>query len=153
MTTEQEEGLAGAHRYKLKPPTYNREHAQYEEWKYKFQAYMGLQHGEHERFMRELERGTTRIMLADLEGAAASHEEATAWKQLTITRDEVHPDNNMQTAPTRDRLRDPQTTEQPIFNPSRNQERGMLDTARGTNIGSKQLRGKLLPLGIRADKA
>ena len=40
MATEQQAEVAGVHRYKLRPPTFNGDIAQYEEWKYKFQAYM-----------------------------------------------------------------------------------------------------------------
>ena len=126
--------------------------------KYKFQACMGLQHGEHERLMRESERATTRITDADLQGEAATQEEAIVWQQLSP--EIVHPDkrgirrssNNMQTAPTQDWLRNRPTTQQQILNPSRNKEHGILDKALETNIGSKQFRGNLFTLGIRADK-
>ena len=50
------------------------------EWKYKFQAFMapmGLQSTEHDRFMKESERATTRIT------DAGTLEEATTWKQLS----------------------------------------------------------------------
>ena len=65
MTTDPHEALAGVHKYKLKPPTYNGDYGTFEEWKYKFQAYMGLQHGDHERLMRQSERATTRITDTD----------------------------------------------------------------------------------------
>ena len=83
MTTEQQDGVAGVHRYKLKPPTFSGDYAAYEEWKYKFQAYMGLQSNEHDKFMRMTERATARITEADIEGAAGSQEEAATWKQLS----------------------------------------------------------------------
>jgi len=35
--------LAATRKLKLKPPTYDGNYATYEEWKYKFTAYMGLQ--------------------------------------------------------------------------------------------------------------
>ena len=34
--------LATAHRFKLRPPTFDGNYATFEEWKYKFTAYMGL---------------------------------------------------------------------------------------------------------------
>ena len=60
-TTGQQDALAGVHKYKLKPPTYNEAYGTFEEWKYKLQAYMGLLSGEPERLvlMRQSERPTT----------------------------------------------------------------------------------------------
>ena len=77
------EGVAGVHRYKLKPPTYNGDIAHYEEWKYKFQAYMGLQHNDHDKLMRSTENATTTITELDLETAASTQAEADRWKQLS----------------------------------------------------------------------
>ena len=81
MATEQQADVAGVHRYKLKPPTFNGDIAQYEEWKYKFQAYMGLQHSDHEKLMRSTDNSTTTITELDLETAASSQEEGNKWKQ------------------------------------------------------------------------
>ena len=36
------QGLINMHRYKMQPPTFTGEYGTFEEWKYKFQAYMGL---------------------------------------------------------------------------------------------------------------
>ena len=83
MATEQQAGLASTHRYKLKPPTFNGDYAQYEEWKYKFLAYMGLQRTDHTRLMTDSEQATTKITDQGLEGAATTQEEATTWKQLS----------------------------------------------------------------------
>ena len=47
MAEEQEDtgaALATTHKLKLRPPTYDANYATYEEWKYKFTAYMGI-HG------------------------------------------------------------------------------------------------------------
>ena len=82
MATEQQADVAGVHRYKLKPPTFNGDIAQYEEWKYKFQAYMGLQHSDHEKLMRSTDSSTTTITELDLETAASSQDEGNRWKQL-----------------------------------------------------------------------
>ena len=85
MATEQQADVAGVHRYKLRPPTYNGDIAHYEEWKYKFQAYTGLQHNDHtdhEKLMRSTDNATTTITELDLETAASSQEEGNKWKQL-----------------------------------------------------------------------
>ena len=82
-TTDKQDALAGVHKYKLKPPTYHGDYGTFEEWKYKFQAYIGLRNGEHERLMRQTERATARITDIDIEGAAGTQEEATLWKQLS----------------------------------------------------------------------
>ena len=105
MTTEQQDGVAGVHRYKLKPPTFNGDFTMYEEWKYKFQAYMGLQTGDHER-LRQTERATTTIAhrLRDSSTDTSRRRQVEA----ALTRDEIHPDkrdirrssNNLQTIPT-----------------------------------------------------
>ena len=83
MATEQQAGLASTHRYELKPPTFNGDDAQHEEWKCKFLAYMGLQHADHTRLMTDSEQATAKIADQDLEGAASAQEEATTWKQLS----------------------------------------------------------------------
>ena len=83
MATEQQADVAGVHRYKLRPPTYNGDIAHYEEWKYKFQAYMGLQHNDHTRLMRSTENATTTITELDIETAASTQAEADRWKQLS----------------------------------------------------------------------
>ena len=83
MATEQQADVAGVHRYKLKPPTYNGDIAHYEEWKYKFQACMGLQHNDHDKLMRSTDNATTTITELDLETAASSQAEADRWKQLS----------------------------------------------------------------------
>ena len=54
-----------------------------EEWKYKFQAYMGLQHNDHARLMRSTENATTTITELDTETAASTQAEADRWKQLS----------------------------------------------------------------------
>ena len=78
--------MAGVHRYKLKTPAFNGDYAMYEEWRYKFQAYMGLQSTEHDRFMRESERATARIQDTDL-GAAATR--GSRQMETVIAGDEV----------------------------------------------------------------
>ena len=82
-TTDPQDALAGVHKYKLKPPTYNGDHGTFEERKYKFHAYMGSQRGEHDKLMKQTERATTRITDTDLDTATQTQEEATLWKQLS----------------------------------------------------------------------
>ena len=40
---ETTEALASTHKLALTPPTYDGNYAAFEEWKYKFKAYMGIQ--------------------------------------------------------------------------------------------------------------
>ena len=56
MTTEEQESVAGAHKSKIKPPTFNGDYGTFEECKPKFQAHMGSQHGEHARLMTQAEQ-------------------------------------------------------------------------------------------------
>ena len=39
--------IANMNRYKLKPPFFNGDYGTFEEWKYKFTAYMGLQDNDY----------------------------------------------------------------------------------------------------------
>ena len=39
--------MANMNRYKLKPPFFNGDYGTFEEWKYKFTAYMGLQDNDY----------------------------------------------------------------------------------------------------------
>ena len=84
MKTDPHEALAGVRKYKLKPPRYNGDYGTFEERRCKFQAYMGLQHGDHERLMRQSERADT-----DLETAAQTQERSSTMEAVSA-RDEVH---------------------------------------------------------------
>ena len=55
---EEATALAATHRLKLKPPTYDGTYATYEDWKYKFTAYMGLQDTFYPRMFTTSNRGT-----------------------------------------------------------------------------------------------
>ena len=59
--------LATAHRFKLRPPTFDGNYATFEEWKYKFTAYMGLMDAIYPRS----ETATTRLTDTELMAAAA----------------------------------------------------------------------------------
>ena len=85
MATEgeaQAEALASTHRLKLKPPTYDGNYATFEEWKYKFSAYMGLQDNIFPQLLSRAERATTVLTNAELLGAATTIEEGEKWTQL-----------------------------------------------------------------------
>ena len=58
MTAEQQDALARVHKYKLKPPTYDRECGTSEEWMYKLQTHTGLQN-ERDRLIRHAGRAAT----------------------------------------------------------------------------------------------
>ena len=74
--------LAATHKLKLKPPTYDGNYATYEEWKYKFTAYMGLHDPFYPRMFRLAEAATQQVTEAHLRQAATTLEEADAWVQL-----------------------------------------------------------------------
>ena len=78
--------LAATHKLKLKPPTYDGNYATYEEWKYKFAAYMGLQDPFYPRMFRLAEAAARPVTEAHLRQAATTLEEADAW---------VQPDQNL----------------------------------------------------------
>ena len=67
------DALASTHKLRLRPPTYDGSYATFEEWKYKFSAYMGLQDN---IFPQLLSRN------AELLGAATTLEEGEKWTQL-----------------------------------------------------------------------
>ena len=74
--------LAATRKLKLKPPTYDGNYATYEEWKYKFTAYMGLHDPFYPRMFRLAEAATQQVTEAHLRQAATTLEEADAWVQL-----------------------------------------------------------------------
>ena len=77
------QGLINMHRYKMTPPTFTGEYGTFEEWKYKFQAYMGLMDNALPQLLENTENSTTIIKDADLIAAASSTEEANKWIQLS----------------------------------------------------------------------
>ena len=76
------EALATTHRLKLKPPTYNGDYATFEEWKYKFNAYMGLIDATYPALLERAESATTRLTDMDLTVAANTTTEGDKWIQL-----------------------------------------------------------------------
>ena len=79
---EATEALASTHKLKLKPPTYNGNYSTFEEWKYKFKAYMGIQDNIYPDLLARAERATTVLTDAELIAAAGTPEEAERWIQL-----------------------------------------------------------------------
>ena len=79
-TTDPGEGLASQHKPHMKPPSYVGDHATFEDWRYKFKAYMGVQHNFYTQFPPRAASSTTRLTEAELRGAAASQQEADDLK-------------------------------------------------------------------------
>ena len=79
---EATEAIASTHRLKLKPPTYDGNYSTFEEWKYKFKAYMGLQDNMYTRLLSIAERSTTTLTDAELTTAAATPQEGERWIHL-----------------------------------------------------------------------
>ena len=76
------DALASTHRLRLKPPTYDGSYATFEEWKYKFSAYMGLQDNIFPQLLSRAERATTVLKDTELLAAAKTPEEGEKWTQL-----------------------------------------------------------------------
>ena len=74
--------LASTHKLKLKPPTYDGNYATFEDWKYKFEAHMGIQDNLYPDLLARAERVTTVLTDAELIAAAGTAEEAKRWIQL-----------------------------------------------------------------------
>ena len=47
------EGLASSHKYRLKPPTFDGNCGHFEEWQYKFAAYVGLNNDRYPLLKRQ----------------------------------------------------------------------------------------------------
>ena len=76
------DGLTSAHKLKLKPPTFDGSYNNFEEWSYKFTAYMGLQNTFYPRMFRLAEQATQPVTEQHLRTAASTLEEADHWVQL-----------------------------------------------------------------------
>ena len=79
---EATEAPASTHSLKLKPPTYDGNYATFEEWKYKFKAYMGIQDIIYPDLLSRAERAAKVLTNAELIAAAGTPEEAERWIQL-----------------------------------------------------------------------
>ena len=80
---ETTDALAAMHKLKLKPPTYDGNYSTFEEWKYRFTAYMGIQDPTYPVLMDRAEKATTVLSEADLRTAAGTTQEADSWVQLS----------------------------------------------------------------------
>ena len=89
---ESTEALATVHKLKLRPPTYDGNYSTFEEWKYKFAAYMGIQDPTYPQLMERAERATSVLVEADLRTAAGTTQEAVL--DTTVNKPQVHPGNN-----------------------------------------------------------
>ena len=76
------DALASTHRLRFNPPTYDGSYATFEEWKYKFSAYMGLQDNIFPQLLSRAERATTVLKDTELLAAAKTPEEGEKWTQL-----------------------------------------------------------------------
>lgn len=76
------DGLTSSHKLKLKPPTFDGSYNNFEEWSYKFTAYMGLQDAFYPRMFRLAEQATQPVTEQHLRTAASTLEEADHWVQL-----------------------------------------------------------------------
>ena len=77
------QSLINMHRYKMQPPTFTGEYGTFEEWKYKFQAYMGLMDNKLPQLLENSEVAISTIRDADLVAAAEDTDEANKWVQLS----------------------------------------------------------------------
>ena len=80
---ETTDALAAVHKLKLKPPTYDGNCSTFEEWKYRFTAYMGIQDPTYPVLTERAENATTVLAESDLRTAAGSTQEAESWIQLS----------------------------------------------------------------------
>ena len=76
------DALATVHKLKLKPPTYDGNYATFDEWKYKFTAYMGIQDPIYPTLMERAEQATTAIAESQLTAGANTTQEGEHWIQL-----------------------------------------------------------------------
>ena len=53
--------MATMNRYILKPPFFNGDYGTFEEWKYKFTAYMGLQDNDYTDLLQAAEQATAEL--------------------------------------------------------------------------------------------
>ena len=76
------DALATVHKLKLRPPTYDGNYSTFDEWKYKFTAYMGIQDPIYPTLMEKAEQATATLSESDLSAAANTTQEGEHWIQL-----------------------------------------------------------------------
>ena len=75
--------ITNMNRYKLKPPFFNGDYGTFEEWKYKFTAYMGLQDNDYTELLQAAERGTAELTEVQLRAAATTIEDGERHVRLS----------------------------------------------------------------------
>ena len=75
--------IVNMNRYKLKPPFFNGDYGTFEEWKYKFTAYMGLQDNDYTELLQAAERGTAELTEVQLRAAASTIEDGERHVRLS----------------------------------------------------------------------
>ena len=78
-----EDNLADMSRYKLNPPFYNGDCSTFEEWKYKFTAYMGLQDNDYTALLQAAETANAELTEAQLRGTATTIEDGERHVRLS----------------------------------------------------------------------
>ena len=75
--------MANMNRYKLKPPFFNGDYGAFEEWKYKFTAYMGLQDNDYADLLQAAEQATAELTELQLRAAASTIEDGERHVRLS----------------------------------------------------------------------
>lgn len=75
--------LGAASRYKLRPPIYNGDYGHFEEWQFKFTAYLGLQDPDFPRLLEASQNAQQELNDAQLRAAANTFEEADRHIRLS----------------------------------------------------------------------
>ena len=76
MAEEEPNALSTLHQYRLPPPSFDGDYAIFEEWKFKFIAYLGLKHPTFPQPLTRAEASTVVITVAVLTGTAGEEEAA-----------------------------------------------------------------------------
>ena len=77
-----EDQVSSIHQYKITPPIYDGDFSNFEEWKYKFTAYIGLINPIFPRLLQQTERSTDAITDTLLRAGADTIEEGETWIRL-----------------------------------------------------------------------
>ena len=85
MAAAQQQGegqVKSMHQYKIPPPTYDGNHSQFEEWKYRFTAYAGLINSAFPRLLTTAETSQQAVTDQLLTDGASNATEAQLWVRL-----------------------------------------------------------------------
>ena len=77
-----EDQVRSIHQYKITPPIYDGDFSNFEEWKYKFTAYIGLINPIFPRLLQQTERSTDDITETLLRAGADTIKEGETWIRL-----------------------------------------------------------------------